>query len=152
MYCEGIVADIYSTWWVLWQLSGYARGWSSLSNCDWLPSSETVNLMLQYKYSLMFSFGLCSYADTSTSPLIAQLHPAWPTTSHPRPKLSLACSPVCSPSSSSRLHSTLPPHSTVPMSMGLEISQASLNLLPPHPAFLRPTWVSGACQNQWKQL
>lgn len=51
--------------------------------------------MLQYKYSLMFSFGLCCSADTSLS-LIAP-HPGWPATSHPLLKLSPTCSHVLSP-------------------------------------------------------
>lgn len=87
-------ADIYCTFWVLWQLSGYARGWAGLSNWDWLPSCQTVSVMLQCKYSLMFSFALYSQEDMSKSPLNARLHPGWPPTSHPVPKL--PCPLTCS--------------------------------------------------------
>lgn len=66
------------------------EGWGVYSNCDWLPSSETVNIMLQYKYRLMFSFALCSYTDIT-------LQQDWPKTSHTLPKLSLDCSHFLSP-------------------------------------------------------
>lgn len=133
MYCKGTAADMHCTLWVLWHLPGYARGWSSLSNCDWLPSSETVNLMLQWKYSLMFSFALCSFAFMSTSPLNARLLPAWPMTSTLFPNFCSHARMFSHPVIISTLRLLItashhsPPLSTVPTGMGLEISHASLS-------------------------
>lgn len=81
-----------------------ARGWSSLGNCDWLPSGRTVNLMLQYKYSPVFSFSLCRdvhmpshrspslthhlspSSQTFTQPLTCFAHPVIiPTVTPPHP-------------------------------------------------------------------
>ena len=85
------MSDVFNSWLLhLWnesraldcefslQSSGYARGWNSLSNCERLPSSETVNLMLQYKYILMFWFALCSRRHVSSQLLASQT--TWPLT------------------------------------------------------------------------